>query len=70
MREFLEQVKSSCSRWTITIFLLQDTVMIQEIVSSTDKVTINSDKPKIKSIILWVIPQAVNKINVAAIATY
>lgn len=44
--------------------------MIQEIASSTDKVTINSDKPKIKSIILWVIPQAVNKINVAAIATY
>jgi len=42
--------------------------VVQEIASSIYKVTITSDKPEIKPIILEVLPQEVNKCDMTAIA--
>lgn len=64
MRGFLEQVKSSCSRGSTNIFLLQGKVVIQEIASSIDKVTINSDTPEIQYTIFWAVLQVAKEKSV------
>lgn len=61
IRGLFEQVKSSCNRRSTNKFLLQDKVVIQEIPSSVDKVTINSDTPEIQYTILWAVFQTGSK---------
>lgn len=70
MRGFLEEVKSSCDRGSTNIFLLQGKVVIQEIASSIDKVTINSDTPEIQYTIFWAVLQTGSKRKVSAMSNH